>query len=146
MIFWDTSALVPLLVQEDSTSLVEDVVRRDGDLLVWWGTTVEILSALARLEREGGLSADDADATRETLRALSGTWSEILASDPVRDIASRLLRRHPLRAADALQLGAALVWAAGNPEGRAFFTFDQRLADAARLEGFDVVPELKARR
>ena len=145
MIFWDTSALVPLLVQEGNTTRVEDVVRRDGDLLVWWGTAVEIHSALARREREGGLSAQDGDAARRTLADLIGTWSEILASDPVRDNASRLLRCHPLRAADALQLGAALVWADGKPGGRAFFTFDERLAGAARREGFAALPEASTR-
>lgn len=139
MIFWDTSAVVPLLVQEVNTPVAQAVARRDGDLLVWWGTPVEILSAVARREREGGMSAADADTARETIRGLISEWSEVLAGDRVREFASRLLRRHPLRAADALQLGAALTWAQGQPEKRTFFTFDERLAGAARREGFDLV-------
>jgi hypothetical protein len=47
--------------------------------------------------------------------------------------------RHPLRAADALQLGAALRWAENNPRGHRFHTLDSRLTDAARREGFDLV-------
>lgn len=140
MIFWDTSALVPLLVEETNTPLATDVARRDGDLLVWWGTPVEVLSAIARREREGALSADGADAARESLRVLGETWGEVLASDGLRGNASRLLRRHTLRAADALQLAAALTWADGQPERRSFFTFDRRLAGAARREGFRAVP------
>ncbi|MGH9318953.1 MAG: hypothetical protein ACRD3V_03565, partial [Vicinamibacteria bacterium] len=54
-------------------------------------------------------------------------------------IATRLLRLHPLRAFDACQLGAALRWAEGLPQGRILHTLDRRLASAAELEGF-VVP------
>lgn len=139
MIFWDTSALVPLLVEEVKTPVSEEVARQDGDLLVWWGTPVEILSAVVRREREGGVPAAETDAARAALSELSNVWSEVIAGNVVRDTASRLLRRHPLRAADALQLAAALTWAQGRPEGRIFFTFDERLADAARREGFDLV-------
>lgn len=139
MIFWDTSALVPLLVEETNSALVREVAERDGDQLVWWGTPVEALSAIARREREGDMSAEDADAAREGLRMLAGAWSAVLASDDVRATASRLLRVHPIRAADALQLAAALTWARGHPEGRGMFTFDARLAEAARREGFDLV-------
>jgi predicted nucleic acid-binding protein len=50
--------------------------------------------------------------------------------------AERLLQKYPLRAADAHQLGAAAVAAEGRPESLEFVTFDRRLADAARGEGF----------
>jgi len=59
--------------------------------------------------------------------------------EEVRRQARRLLRVHPLRAADALQLGAAIVWA-GRYEGREFVSLDARLREAARLEGFAVLP------
>lgn len=139
MIFWDTSALVPLLVEETRTGLAETVARRDGDMLVWWGTTVEVLSAIARLEREERMDARGADATRAALATLSGTWSEVLASEQVRTTAARLLRCHALRAADALQLGAALTWADGATASKSIFTFDARLAEAARREGFRLI-------
>ena len=58
----------------------------------------------------------------------------------VKASARRLLRLHPLRAADALQLGAALAWADGAPEGLIVHTFDRRLAAAAEREGFRVIP------
>ncbi|HSJ25022.1 MAG TPA: hypothetical protein VK929_10160 [Longimicrobiales bacterium] len=57
----------------------------------------------------------------------------------VRTTAMRLLRTHPLRAADALQLAAALAWAPA-PAGDVFVTLDERLATAATLEGFTVLP------
>ena len=40
---------------------------------------------------------------------------EVLPAEAVREQAARLLRLHPLRAADALQLAAALVWADSPP-------------------------------
>jgi predicted nucleic acid-binding protein len=54
--------------------------------------------------------------------------------------ARRLLETHPLSAADALQLAAALVMTEERPTGTEFVTFDIRLAEAANKEGFPVLP------
>jgi predicted nucleic acid-binding protein len=48
---------------------------------------------------------------------------------------------HAIGAADAFQLAAATVWADGLPRGSVLVTLDKRLAEAARLEGFTVLPE-----
>jgi len=66
-------------------------------------------------------------------------WSEIVAVEPVRRQAERLVAVHPLRAADAVQLGAALVAADLDPAGLELVTFDERLATAAEKEGFAVL-------
>ena len=136
MIFWDTSAVVPLVVREPGTVACAALLHHDPELLVWWGTSVECASAIARREREHGFTRLEADQARAVLAALGVAWSEVEPTSEVRGHAERLLRRHPLRAADALQLGAALVWAEGRPRGHRFATFDQRLAEAARGEGF----------
>jgi uncharacterized protein len=60
--------------------------------------------------------------------------------DELSATALRLLATHALRAGDALQLAAALVWARGRPSGKAFVCLDQRLRTAASLEGFSVEP------
>jgi uncharacterized protein len=52
--------------------------------------------------------------------------------------AVRFLRVHPVRAADALQLAAAFVAAERRPASLEVITFDDRLAVAARKEGFVV--------
>jgi len=57
----------------------------------------------------------------------------------VRTTAIRLLRVHPLRTADALQLGAAIVAAEDHPATLPLLTLDDRLAQAAEREGFAVV-------
>lgn len=136
MIFWDTSALVPLLVDEELSPRVTALARGDDSLVVWWASPVECTSALARREREGRLTGAQVDSAREILAALRSSWAEVLASPEVRARAERLLLRHPLRAADALQLGAALTWAGGAPTSHAFACVDERLRAAARGEGF----------
>jgi predicted nucleic acid-binding protein len=138
--FWDTSALVPLLVDQPETANVSGLVREDGDLIVWWPTPVECASALGRLRREGVIDVAGETQALALLDSLTRVWTEVLPSDEVRMRARRLLRVHSLRAADALQLAAALVWADA-PAGQAFVTYDERLALAARLEGFTVFPD-----
>lgn len=107
--------------------------------MVWWGTRVECVSSLARLEREGAAPATRLAAAFKRLAVLSEAWREIAPSSLVRETAVRLLRVHPLRAADSLQLAAALVAANDEPGSLPFVTFDERLADAARREGFEIL-------
>lgn len=113
-------------------------------MTVWWGTPVECASAVARRQRAGALSTAQQDLAFEVLDRLSTGWFEIQPGQLVRSHAFRLLRVHVLRAADALQLAAALVWAGAPATGPApvaeIVTLDGRLAEAARLEGLSVLP------
>jgi hypothetical protein len=140
VIFWDSSAVVPLVVTEEGTDEVREILRNDRDMIVWWGTPVEVLSALARAERAHSVGSAEADLARRALEGLGERWNEVLPSDEVRERAGAGLLRHPLRAADAFQLGAALAWTRGRPRGHALLSLDARLVEAARQEGFDVVP------
>jgi len=139
MRFWDASAIVPLLMTETTTRTVQALASEDPVMLVWWASEVECASALARLEREGGLGEPAARQAFERLRHLAGGWHEVDPSDSVREAAVRFLRVHPLRAADALQLAAAFVAAERRPSSLDVVTFDDRLAAAARKEGFGVL-------
>ena len=69
---------------------------------------------------------------------MRASWLEIVPTDAMRAHALRLLRVHPLRAAEALRLAAALVWADAQ-SGHTLVTFDERLAHVAELEGFRVL-------
>lgn len=139
MRFWDASAVVPLLVAESSTADLQALLAKDGVMLVWWATPVECASALARLERESALEETSATAAFDRLRQLTGSWHEVDAGDAVRDTAIRFLRVHPLRAADAMQLAAAFIAANRQPATLDLVTLDERVAAAARKEGFNVV-------
>jgi predicted nucleic acid-binding protein len=135
--FCDTGALVPLFTNQPGSAHVRSALNR-ASLTVWWGTAVELRSAFSRLAREGRIHATQIARANARLLALRERWIEILPSERVREIAIALAERHPLRAADAFQLAAALVWANERPRSRAFLCFDGRLAEAARKEGFAV--------
>jgi len=139
MRFWDTSAFLPLLVDEPPRERLYALLDEDSEVLAWWATPVEIASALARRERDELLTAEEVAAALTASRALSESWHEIMPSDAVRRTAERLLRTHPLRAADALQLAAALVAADHDPTSLEIVCLDERLRLAARREGFTVL-------
>jgi predicted nucleic acid-binding protein len=127
-----------MLVAENASSSVSTLLDQDGEVIAWWGTPVECVSALARREREGNLAPPALEVALLRLDALRVAWAEVQPGDRVRSVATRLLRTHPLRAADAFQLAAAIAAAEDRPETLAFVTLDDQLAGAARREGFRV--------
>lgn len=136
MTFWDSSAIVPLLAAEPGTAGVQALYARDPEVVVWWATPVECASAIARLERDGALGPAEAGESFARLDALAASWMQIEPSDEIREAARRLLRVHPLRAADALQLAAGFMASERRPSTLAFVTLDDRLRSAAAKEGF----------
>ena len=139
MRFWDSSAIVPLLVREPSSARSEALLREDPFVLAWWAAEVECTSALARLEREQSLSRKAAVIAYKRLSAFRDAWNEVQPTTGLKETAMRLLRVHVLRAADALQLAAAILAAQGQPATLGFVCFDERLASAARKEGFEII-------
>lgn len=138
MKFWDSSALVPLLVTEATSELRKHQYDADPWAVAWFGTLVEIESSLVRRQREGQLPAEVERAARNRLTEITKQWTEVIPTAEVRARAIRLLRVHQLRAAAAFQLAAALIFCREQPQHLPFLTADQRLRDAASLEGFPV--------
>jgi predicted nucleic acid-binding protein len=136
MRFWDASAIVPLLMSEPATKALQERAGTDPAMLVWWAAEVECASAIARLEHDGALTAAAVTEAFDRLKRLGEGWHEVEPSDAVREAAVRFLRVHSLRAADALQLAAAFVAAERRPSSLEVVTLDERLAAAARKEGF----------
>lgn len=135
MKFWDSSAIVPLLVHEDGTDTAIARLRDDPHVAVWWGTAVECASAIARLERDGA-AADRVAQAFARLDELSEAWIEIEPNDEIRAVARRLLRVHPLRAAAVMQLAAAYLASERRPATLEVLTLDERVRLAALKEGF----------
>jgi predicted nucleic acid-binding protein len=136
--FWDSSSIVPLCFRESATPACFSLYQKFS-VVVWWGTFVESHGAFSRLVRTGHLTADKE--IRSALRRfddLRASWLEIPPTDRVRDQAIALLDLYSLRAADALQLAAALEWRAGNRSTADFISGDHRVLVAARAEGFVV--------
>ena len=141
MRFWDSSALIPLFVREAHSLTVETLAGDDPDMMVWWGSQVECASAVHRLRREGIFSPAEAAQVLAGLAVALDAANVVQPGDELCAMALRLLGVHPLRAADALQLAAALLWARGRPARKDFVCLDERLRTAAILEGFTVLPE-----
>jgi hypothetical protein len=110
-------------------------------MIVWALAATEVISALARKLRDGSLAPRAFAEAKRRLAAFEVAWNEIDQYELVRARARRLLESHPLRAADALHLAAALVAFEERTAGVDLVTFDRRLAEAARREGFETVGE-----
>jgi predicted nucleic acid-binding protein len=134
--FWDTSALVPLCVRQ-STTPPAIALYKSYEAVVWWTTPIEIASALARLVRMKQIVPSDWTKARQLATALADAWFVIQPSGALKARATQLVDRHELRAADALQLAAALEWCEGILQDRVFLAVDQKLREAATLSGFD---------
>ena len=136
MTFWDSSALVPLIVEEPASDSCRALLFDSVAPVVWTLTLVEVVSSLRRKEREGGLDPSQLQLALARLDALATAWTEVASVGAVKAKARRLLAVHSLRAADSLQLAAALVIAEDDPARVSFVTRDVRLRDAALREGF----------
>jgi predicted nucleic acid-binding protein len=137
--YWDASALVPVVVKENGSELVDAWLRTDDGVCTWGLTRVELASAIERRAREGALSSGQRREALKLVSAISAAATEVLDLEAVRVRATAILARHALRAADAAQLGAAMLVAEGGLRGLPFVCLDRRLADAASREGFDVL-------
>jgi uncharacterized protein len=138
MAFWDASAIVPLCCSQSATKRVRKLLREVGRMVVWWGTPIETRSAFARLVRDGSLTDEERVRAVRLLEQLRQSWDEIQPSEQVRTVAEDLPDRYGVRAADAVQLAAALIWCRERPNRRPFICFDERLSRAAADVGFTV--------
>ncbi len=136
--FWDTSALVPLCVQQQPSPTVRQLLEQH-EIAVWWATPVEMRSAFERLLRMDQLTAPEHAAAGVRLEKLRRGWRELQPREVLRAQAETFLMSYPLKAADALQLAAAWTWCSGNPRTCIFISADAQLLEAARQAGFQIV-------
>ncbi|MBI4583021.1 MAG: type II toxin-antitoxin system VapC family toxin [Planctomycetes bacterium] len=132
--------MVALFVEQKRTSDLRRLYAEDPQVLAWILSDLEVHSALCRLEREGAISHK---ALTEAATRFETFWAGVVVVshlEAVKIRSRRLLRTHALKAADSMQLGAALVGAAENPIGWDFVCLDERLRSAAGREGFILLP------
>lgn len=139
MRYWDSSALVPLLIEESASRACRDLLRRDPTVTTWILTRLEAWTACCRRRRAGILGAAGLETARRRLSRFADKWQEIADIPAVRSGAQHLVEVHDLRAADAAQLAAARVAFGAKVKDRAFVCLDERLAAAAAAEGFAVI-------
>lgn len=136
MRFWDSSAIIPLCLEEPQTESIQKLLKQDQHQVVWWGAVIECYSAISRLRREGVISDDEENQAFKLLLMLEEAWTEVEPTEQLKQISRRLLRLHNLKAADSVQLAAALIWAENSPRDQEFVCLDKELSQAAKLEGF----------
>jgi len=141
--FWDSSALVPLCIHEAGSRQAQLYLRR-FDPVAWWGSSLEVHSAICRLHRAKQITDADKQGAVARLRLLSRGWREVLPDDQLRELAMESLDYYFLRAADALQLAASLTWCQKRPSRKSFICGDRRLVHAATAAGFSVLEILGA--
>jgi predicted nucleic acid-binding protein len=137
--YWDASALVPLVIAEEGSDEVRSWLAQDASIVTWAWTRVELASAVERRAREGKLNRIERRTVVGRFDELAEVWDEVVDLFAVRSQALSLLARHDLRAADAAQLAAALLTAAGRPASLTFVCLDERLATAADREGLRIL-------
>jgi predicted nucleic acid-binding protein len=125
--FWDASALVPLCIPSSQDASQARKLLSQYRPVVWWGSAVEIWSAVARLNRQGDLTIRERQFAAERFAQLRLSWREVQPTLRVRDLAESHVDRYALRSADALQLAAALDWCNERPKRRSFVSCDRLL-------------------
>ena len=100
--FWDSSALIPLILPEARSASLTEQLASGQEITVWWSTPVECLSAIYRRHRETPIANTVLSAALGRLRALVEDADTVAPGDDVRRRAGRLLAVHALRAGDAL--------------------------------------------
>jgi uncharacterized protein len=135
--FWDSSALVKLLIEERGT---------DVAVALWDGPARAVASRLCVPEMSAALAAAERGARLDPARGRVARteWQRYLSaldlvevSADVADRAAGLAAVHPLSGADAVHLASALVLPARE---LVVATWDRRLSTAAAAEGLSVAP------
>lgn len=122
---------------------MDSLLREDADMAAWWSTEIECVSALSYEFRDKHYGREDVENALLRIASLIEAWSEIQPVDEVRIQAERLLFTYKLRAMDAQQLGAALLWCNGRAREAELVSLDHRMRIAGRNEGFVVLPSEK---
>ena len=138
--FLDSSALAKRYLREPGTDEVLGWMDRHP-VVISRLAQVEIASALARLTREESLTREAAEAAYAALVHDVPHFDVVELSASVTHRAMALLREHPLRSLDAIQLASCIEFTQRSGLETTLITYDRRLAEIARLEGVLVVPD-----
>ncbi len=106
MAFFDTSALVPLCVNETTSAAAGRVWKRSTERIIWCETPVELESAIARLLREKELDTIEFNKAKKRLERLETNWKIIEHNSRIIELARAFPYKYQLKAGDSLQLAA----------------------------------------
>lgn len=144
--FLDTSALIKRYVYETGSDWVRAItdLQANNKLIVARVTWVEVLSALARLQREGNVEESDIITSIKAFRYAFDTQYQIVELDAVlAEEAGQLVQKYPLRAYDGVQLASALkirtALAKFEAVSYTFVSADNRLLETARITELSII-------
>lgn len=129
-----------MLAAQTGSEEMLGLLREDPDMVVWWGTVLECRVAVNRLYRESVLTPVEYEQAGARLAFLTRNWLEIAPTEDLRNTAIGLSFDVALKAADTLQLSAAVVWRGEETPGAEFVCLDRRLRSAATFHGFTAIP------
>lgn len=136
MLFLDASALVKRYIEEEGSEVVAEATAGQPVAISRLSAT-EVASAICRRCREGDMGVEQREAALLTLDAERSSFHVVEFTEEITTRAAALLRRHPLRASDSVQLASCLLLADELGTPARLVAFDDRLADAAQAEGVE---------
>ena len=136
--YFDASALVKRYVREANSTSIRRLLKL-GPVATSRLSEVEVASALGRRVREGAFTSEERDRAMTSLEEDLTVFIVVEVTPRITARSRELLRQHPLRAGDAVQLASCLYLQQELAEGVPFVAFDDKLAEAARHEGLNVV-------
>jgi uncharacterized protein len=137
IVYFDTSSLVKLYVQEAHTALVKKWVQEAEIVATCRIAYPETMSAIGRRFRQGDLTVKQYDSL---IAKFSSEWGRFAALDFDELEAGRLVNLYGLRGFDAVHLSAAMLLKSNQDNVSLFFSsFDEKLNDAASTEGFKIL-------
>ena len=135
MAFWDSSAIVPLCVNQKNSQLARNLWRQFDENFVCRECVIEVSSAFARLEREGKITESGRLKLESRLKFVEKEWIEIESTFRIVEIGRTFPALYGLKAMDSLQLATALVWCKEFPKNKNFVAADGKLLQAAEAAG-----------
>jgi uncharacterized protein len=132
-VFLDSSALAKRYVLESGSDRVQEILAAASSLGISVICATEVVSALCRRRREGGLLQEQYRKARNALFSDIEDADVIDLTNQVIARAVRLLEGWPLRSSDALHVAAAAEWSAD-----LFVSADERQCAAAGEYGLAV--------
>jgi len=138
--FLDTSALAKCYLEEQGTERMLDIFESGAVLFVSHLSLVEAASAGMSRFRRGELNGE---LLVELLACLENDFQlrfrVVPVSAAVLSESVAVVRRHPVRAADAIQLASALSVRGPGKSGPLFVSSDKTLNAAAANEGLEIL-------
>lgn len=127
IVFFDTSALLPLVVEEPSTPLCQRLWEDADSVVVSRLAYVETAAALALAERVDRVTDEQVSSAWDSFLELWPQVHVVDADESVIETAAGLTRPHGLRGYDAVQCASAVAIA---DEETVAASGDRRLLDA----------------